>query len=91
MTKKDACIIAKARTAIDDAMPRELFPDRTDQDGVHRMAMASNAADAAMNVFDAEMKSQLCGMDEQQALRAWWRVCTRQLFNLECAVNAYER
>lgn len=91
MVGREACAIMMARTAIDDAMPRELFPDRSDQDGVHRMTMASNAADAAMDAFDAEMKSQLRGMDEQQALRAWWRVCTRQLFNLECAVNAYER
>lgn len=91
MAGREACAIMMARTAIDDAMPRELFPDCSDQDGMHRMAMAANAADAAMYAFDAEMKSQLRGMDEQQALRAWWRVCTRQLFNLECAVNAYER
>jgi hypothetical protein len=91
MTKKDACIIAKARTAIDDAMPRELFPDFPNREDMHRMRLARNAADAALHAFDAEMKKQLEGMDEQQALRAWWSVCTRQLFNLECAVSAYER
>ena len=86
--KKIACSIARARTALDDAMPRECFPE-PGSERHHDMSLAKNVADEAMRVLDAEMRSGLDGMDEAQALRAWHSVCTRCLFNVEQAVMAY--
>lgn len=85
---KLACAITRARTAIDDAMPRECFPEP--QDGRSKdMHQARNVADAAMHALDSEMRKGLEGMDEMQALRAWHSVCTRCLFNIEQAVRAH--
>lgn len=86
--KKLACSIARARTALDDAMPRECFPE-PDSERHHDMTLAKNVADAAMHALDAEMRSGLKGMDEAQALHAWHSVCTRCLFNVEQAVMTY--
>lgn len=85
---KLACSIAQARTALDDAMPRECFPEPSSERH-HDMMLAKNVADASMHALDAEMRSGLKGMDETQALRAWHSVCTRCLFNVEQAVMTY--
>lgn len=86
---KLACSIARARTALDDAMPRECFPE-PGSERHHDMSLAKTVADGAMHALDAEMRRGLDGMDEVQALRAWHSVCTRCLFNVEQAVMTYD-
>lgn len=82
-----ACAIMRARSAVDDAMPRECFPEPdTAEHG--DMDVAKNVADSAMHALDDEMRRGLDGMSANQALYAWWSVCTRCLFNLE--TGAYQ-
>lgn len=83
-----ACSIARARTALDNAMPRECFPEPSDERS-RDMMLAKNVADAAMRALDAKMRNGLKGMSDAQALRAWHSVCARCLFNIEQAVMAY--
>lgn len=90
MGKAEACAITNARQAIDDAMPRECFPDPKDADRFFAMVEGKNAASAAIHAMDMELKSRLGGMSEAQALRAWHSICSYCLFNLESAVAAYD-
>lgn len=91
MTRAETIIeITRARNAIDDAMPRECFPELQDAERCEAMAQAKNVADSAMHALDSVMKNGLEGMDDTQALKAWHSVCTRCLFNLEQAVRFHE-
>lgn len=85
-----ACAIMRARTTLDDAIPRECFPEPSEA-RFSDMTNAKNVADDAIRALDHVMRAGLAGMDEAQALRAWHSVCSRCLFNIEQAVMTYER